>query len=244
MGGGMLNLGDRNSPQSTVCATAWDALKPHVPSHFPLPRTRRSCMLSCMDSMFSMRRSLCFMTCFSSLPAACGHGREGGAERARWVLEPRAWGLSCTAAERRRPAGSLGRLPGADGITNRTKAPTPSTGVSASTSTHTHTQHASTTPLALLLAQYTRTAMACTVCTLSCMDCTAKLACSMLYCWLYSWSRWFSYSRFCLSTVSARRLAASWAGPGRARRMVSRCLASSASSFLIFSSSLHAHGAA
>lgn len=138
MGGGMLNLGDRNSPQSTVCATAWDALKPHVPSHFPLPRTRRSCMLSCMDSMFSMRRSLCFMTCFSSLPAACGHGREGGAERARWVLEPRAWGLSCTAAERRRPAGSLGRLPGADGITNRTKAPTPSTGVSASTSTHTH----------------------------------------------------------------------------------------------------------
>jgi hypothetical protein len=39
-------------------------------------------------------------------------------------------------------------------------------------------------------------------------------------------------------TASARRLAASWAGPGRALRMASRCTSSWASSFLILSSRL------
>ena len=44
---------------------------------------------------------------------------------------------------------------------------------------------------------------------------TVNCVCARLDCWLYSVSRWFSYMRFCLSTVSARRFSASCAGPGR-----------------------------
>ena len=51
--------------------------------------------------------------------------------------------------------------------------------------------------------------IACTVATLSLTDSSANDVCSMLNCWLYNWSRWDSSIFFCLSTASARRLAAS-----------------------------------
>ena len=63
--------------------------------------------------------------------------------------------------------------------------------------------------------------MACTVCTLSLMDSSVNAVWSMLNCWLYSCSRWPSYSRFCFSTCVANHTHIS--SPMQVSRLHTRC---------------------
>ena len=64
-------------------------------------------------------------------------------------------------------------------------------------------------PLGLSLGSHSQVhrCITCTVCTESCTFSIMKDVCSTLNCWLYSWSRCPSYSRFCFSTCGRQKRA-------------------------------------